>query len=73
MLLHYAQELDNNLRARPDENLTLASFLSVVDRIQRIVEDTRFDHCDGLRFSTRVREVRYLQSKRMGRISLQEL
>jgi hypothetical protein len=39
MLLHHTKKLDNNLRAWSDEDLTLASFLSVVDGIERIVKD----------------------------------
>lgn len=50
--LHDAQELDNNLGAWSDENLTLARLLCVVDGIERIVEDASFDHCGGgMRFS----------------------
>lgn len=44
VLLHTMQELDNDLRARPDEHLALARLFRVVDGIQRIVEDTCFDH-----------------------------
>jgi hypothetical protein len=46
MLLHHAQELDDNLGARPDKNLTTASLLGVVDGIKRIVEDTGLNHFD---------------------------
>ena len=44
MLLHTMQEFDNNFRAGPDEHLALARFLGIVDGIERIVEDTCFDH-----------------------------
>ena len=37
MLLHHAQELNDDLRAGPDENLSLPSFLGVVDGVERIV------------------------------------
>ena len=39
VLLHNAEELDNDLGARSDENLTLSGLLSVVDAVERIVED----------------------------------
>lgn len=54
--LHDAQELDDDLRARSDEHLALAALLGVVDGVERIVEDTGFDHLDDLRvrFSTRI-------------------
>ena len=55
MSLHDAQELHNNFRAGPDEDLAFASLLSVVDGIERIVQDTSFDHSGGIvRFSTRL-------------------
>ena len=44
MSLHHAQELDNDLGARPYQNLTLARFLGIVDGIERIVEDAGLDH-----------------------------
>jgi hypothetical protein len=49
MSLHGAEELDNNLGAWPDQNLALSSFFSVVDALQRIVEDRCLDHIDGKR------------------------
>lgn len=54
--LHDAQELDDDLRARSDEHLALAALLGVVDGIERVVEDTGFDHLDDwrVRFSTRI-------------------
>ena len=39
MFLHGAEELDNDLGAWSDQNLALSSFFSVVDALQRIVED----------------------------------
>lgn len=39
VLLHDAQELDNDLGARSDEDLALARLLGVVDAVERIVED----------------------------------
>lgn len=40
MLHHYRQELDHNLRRRPDDNLAFAALLGVVDRLKRIIEHT---------------------------------
>ena len=37
MTLHDAQEFDDDLRAGPDEDLTFAGFLGVVDGIESIV------------------------------------
>jgi hypothetical protein len=51
--LHDAQELDNDLGAGADQDLTLSSLLSVVDGVERIVEDTCLDHFGDMRFSTR--------------------
>lgn len=48
MLLHDAQELDDDLRAGADENLALAALLSVVDGVERIVKDGSLDHFDRL-------------------------
>lgn len=53
MLLHDAQELDNDLGRRSDQNLALASLLGVVDGVERIVEDGGLDHFGGGRFSGR--------------------
>jgi hypothetical protein len=56
VLLHDAQELDNDLGARSNEDLALSSFLGVVDGIERIIQDTSLDHFDeGLRFSDQYR------------------
>lgn len=44
MLLHDLKEFDNNLGARSDEDLTLASPLGVVDGLQRIVENACSNH-----------------------------
>ncbi len=37
MLLHHTEELDNNLRAWPDEDLALSSLLGIVDGLKRII------------------------------------
>ena len=39
VLLHDAEELDNDLRAGSDQDLALSSLLSVVDTIERIIEN----------------------------------
>jgi hypothetical protein len=39
VLLHDAEELDNDLGGWSDENLSLSGLLCVVDGIERIVED----------------------------------
>jgi hypothetical protein len=54
MLLHHTEELDNDLRARSDENLALSSLLGVVYRVECIVKDRSLDHVGGLRFSDRL-------------------
>lgn len=54
--LHDLEELDNDLGARSDHNLTLAGLLGVVDGVERIVENGSADHFGGLlgwRFSNR--------------------
>lgn len=61
MLLHNAEELDNDLGGRVDEDLSLSRLLCIVDGIERIVEDRGFDHIGELRFSDRKLDKRYLQ------------
>jgi len=39
VLLHNAEELHDDLRGRADQDLALSGLLSVVDGIERIVED----------------------------------
>jgi hypothetical protein len=58
VLLHDAQELDDDLGAGSDEDLTLAGFLGIVDALESVVEDGSLDHFGGVvivRFSSRVR------------------
>ncbi len=69
MLLHAVQEFDDDLGAWSDEDLTLSSLFCVVDGIERIVEDTGFDHDGDVRFSARWWEVRYLQAEKEVHIS----
>ena len=61
MLLHDAEELNNNLGGRADKDLSLSGLLSVIDGVERIVEDGGLDHFVGWRFSNQRLEVRYLQ------------
>lgn len=39
VFLHDSQELDDDLGARSDEDLSLSSLLGVVDRIESVVEN----------------------------------
>jgi hypothetical protein len=39
VFLHDTEELDDNLGGRTDQDLSLSGLLSVVDGIERIVED----------------------------------
>jgi hypothetical protein len=39
MFLHHTQELDDNLRARPDQNLALTSPLGIVDTGKSVVKN----------------------------------
>lgn len=73
MLLHDAQELDNDLGAGADENLALAALLGVVDGVERIVEDGSLDHFEGLAeiLKRRVCGMRYLQGRKKRGVSLQ--
>lgn len=47
MLLHDREKLYDDLRAGSDHALSLARLFSVVDRLQRIVENGGFDHVGG--------------------------
>ena len=61
MFLHDAQELDNDLGAGSDQDLTLAGLFGVVDGVERIVEDARLDHVgDGTEILNSWYELRYL-------------
>jgi len=44
VLLHDAEELDDDLGARADHDLPLAGLLGVVDVLERIVEDRGANH-----------------------------
>jgi hypothetical protein len=47
MLLHHTQELDNDLRAWSDEDLSLSRLLGIVDAVESIIQNTRLDHIGG--------------------------
>ena len=49
VLLHDAEELDDDLGGRTDQDLALAALLGVVDGVEGIVEDGSLDHCCGCR------------------------
>ena len=72
MLLHNAQELDDDLGAGSNEDLTLAGLFGIVDALESVIEDGSFDHFGGIgevRFSSRVNEgLRCLQ---LDHVSLQ--
>lgn len=56
MLLHDAEELDDDLRARSDQDLSLAGLLGIVDGVEGIVENGSLNHFGGIfrwRFSNR--------------------
>ena len=46
MLLHDGEELDDNLGARPDEDLTLSGLLGIVDVLEGVVENRCLHHLD---------------------------
>jgi len=45
VLLHNLQELDDNLRGRSDQDLTLTGLLGVVDSVQGVSKDRGSGHC----------------------------
>ena len=51
MTLHDLEELDDDLGARSDQDLTLAGLLGVVDVVESIVENGSADHLGGYRDS----------------------
>jgi hypothetical protein len=48
VLLHHREELDDDLRARSNEDLTLSRLLGIVDGVEAIVEHRGSNHCDSL-------------------------
>lgn len=47
MLLHNTEKFDNDLRTGTNEHLSFPGLLRVIDSVERIVENTCFDHVDG--------------------------
>lgn len=77
VLLHGLEELDDDLGAGADQDLTLASLLGVVDAVEGIVKDGGADHLGGLEEILKSkREVRYLPGDRglafRGLLSMEE-
>jgi hypothetical protein len=65
VFLHDRQEFDDDLGAGSDHDLALASFLGIVDGLERIIENGCLDHFGGvgMRFSSSCgmpRNLRYL-------------
>jgi hypothetical protein len=50
VLLHNLEELDDDLRGRPDHNLALSSLLGIVDAVEGIVKDRSANHLVGIRW-----------------------
>lgn len=46
MLLHDTEELDDDLRARSNHDLSLSSLLGIVDRLEAVIEDGCSSHFD---------------------------
>lgn len=68
MALHDLQELDNDLGARSDQDLTLAGLLGIVDGVEGVVENGSADHFGGIWCREEILksglEMRYLPHKR---------
>lgn len=63
MLLHDREELDNDLGARADQNLTLALLLGVVDSVEAVIEDGRTSHLGDIEESLKkIEECRFVES-----------
>jgi hypothetical protein len=65
MALHNRQELCDDLGRRANHHLPFSTLLSVIDGIERIVEDGGTGHFCGGRFSMALWRVRYLHCGRM--------
>lgn len=48
MLQHDSEELDDDLGARPDENLALTTLLGIGNALEAVVQDTDAHHCEGV-------------------------
>lgn len=57
MLKHHAEELDDDLRARPDEDLALTALLGVANALEAVVQNTDAHHFEGV-----------LQNRKEGRV-----
>jgi len=60
VLLHQGQELDNDLGGRTDQDLALATLLSVVDVVEAVVQDgdaDHFDKCCYIRCTNKVKKM----------------
>lgn len=56
VLLHDSQELDDDLGARSDEDLSLSGLLGIVERVESVVQNGSLNHfggCEILRSSVR--------------------
>ena len=75
MFLHDAEEFDDDLRARSDQDLSLSGLFRVVHAVERIVEDAGLDHVGDrrLRFSDRIRTEVSIDSWLTPHVSLQQL
>lgn len=62
MLLHDAQELDDDLGRRSDQDLPFARLLGVVDGIEGVVENGSLDHFERGRLATAVVGIRSMGS-----------
>lgn len=47
VLLHDAQELDDDLRTGPDHDLPLARLFGIVDALEGVIEDACSNHLEG--------------------------
>jgi hypothetical protein len=47
VLKHDGEELDDDLGARPDEDLTLAPLLGIADALEAVVQNTDAHHFQG--------------------------
>ena len=62
MLLHDREKLDDDLGARSDHNLSLASLFGIVYGVEAVVEHRSSCHFVEVRFSMAMLRKRYLQN-----------
>ena len=65
--LHNAQELDNNLGAWVYEDLAFAGFFSVIDGIERIIQNAGLNHNCGIVAGGKLWIAQSLEAKDNGR------